>query len=109
MKKYNVNFELQSRVRKYLEYKLKNESNSQEESTVMRKLNGDLKKELIMESVGKIFYEIPFFKDNFTRTTIEKIVLSLKQINLNPDEYLIYVNKHKKLFKKFTGKHIGCR
>lgn len=97
MKKYNVNFELQSRVRKYLEYKLKNENNSQEESSVMRKLNSALNKELIMESVGKIFNENPFFKDNFTRATIEKIVLSLKQINLNPDEYLIYVNNNFKL------------
>ena len=91
MTRYKVNFEIQSRVRKYIEYTLKNESNSEQENLILNKLNKSLKKELMMESMGKFIKEIPFFKDNFCSETIEKIVFSLKKVQLNPEDFLFNV------------------
>lgn len=98
MSKYKINFELQSRVRKYLEYTLKNETNADEESQVMKKLNKSLKNELVMESVGRIIKSVPFFKDNFSPKTIEKLTYLLKKINLSPEEFLSNVNNYYIIF-----------
>jgi len=93
MNRHAVNFELQSRVRKYLEYTLWNESKSEEEeNSILNKLNKTLKQELLMESLGKHLKDIPFFKNNFSQTTIQKIVFSLRKIQLNPEEFVINVN-----------------
>lgn len=79
MSKNNINFGLQSKVRKYLEYTLKNESNQDEERGVLMKLSTSLRNELVMESSGKILKSIPFFKDNFSVSTIEKNGLFFKK------------------------------
>ena len=94
MKTHNISFELQSRVRKSLEYTLKNEaSNSDQDNIIMNKLNSSLKNELLIESLGKIIKEIPFFKNNFSNSTIESLVFTLKKIQLSPEEFLYKVIK----------------
>lgn len=91
MSRHTVPFELQSRVRKYLEYTLTNESHSDDEDFIMGKLNKNLKEELLMESVGKLIRDIPFFKNNFSAITIQKLVFALKKTQLNPEEFVINV------------------
>ena len=91
MTNYKVDFELQSRVRKYLEYTLKNQTNSEAELIILKKLNKSLKKELLMESIGKLIKEIPFFKNNLSENSIEKLTFSLKKIELTPEEFLYTV------------------
>lgn len=55
------------------------------------KLSTSLRNELVMESSGKILKSIPFFKDNFSVSTIEKMVYSLKKVRLSPEELLTKV------------------
>ena len=94
MNTYDVHFELQSRVRKYLEYTLKNEkNNSDSENLILSKLNKSLKNELLMESVGKFLKEIPFFSENFSNITIQRCVNSLRKLQLSPEEFLFHVKK----------------
>ncbi len=83
---------MQSRVRKYLEYTLKNESNSEEDEThILNKLNKSLRNELLIESLGKIIKEIPFFKKNFSNSSIEQLVFALRKLRLSPEEFLYRV------------------
>ena len=91
MKKKNLDFELQSRVRRYLEYTLKNESNLEEEQKILLKLTKSLKNEVLLESFGKYIENIPFFKNNFSKETIENIVLSLKELRFSPEEFIYRV------------------
>ena len=92
MRKHNVSFELQSRVRKYLEYTLKNQvSNSDGENNILNKLNSSLKKELLIESLGKFIKQIPFFKNNFSNDSIENLAFCLKKLQLSPEEFLYRV------------------
>jgi len=92
MNNYDVNFELQSRVRKYLEYTLKNETNSSDgENIILNKLNKSLKNELLMESVGKFLKEIPFFNENFSALAIQRCVTSMRKLQLSPEEFLYHV------------------
>lgn len=92
MKKQNVNFELQSRVRKYLEYIMYNESNAEQESEVLNKLTKSLKKEVLLESYGKFIENIPLFNDNFSNETKEKLVFALRTLNYSPEEYVYQVS-----------------
>lgn len=91
MKKKNLDFELQSRVRRYLEYTMKNESNLEEEQKILLKLTKSLKNEVLLESFGKYIENIPFFKNNFSKETIENIVLSLKELRFSPEEFIYRV------------------
>ena len=108
MNKQNLNFELQSRVRKYLEYTLNHESNMDSENEILNKLTKSLKKEVLMESYGKYINELPFFNDNFSNETKEKIVLALRSLTFSPEEYiyqvilLVFMFLYKKVY--FIGK-----
>ena len=93
MRTHDVSFELQSRVTRSLEYALINGvSNLDQENTILNKLNLSLKNELLIESLGKIIKEIPFFTNNFSNSTIDNLVFSLKKIQLSPEEFLFRVN-----------------
>ena len=92
MRTHNVNFELQSRVRKSLQYSMKNEfSNSFQDNVILDKINLSLKKELVIESLGKLIKGIPFFKNNFSNSTNENLAFHLKKIQLSPGQYLYKV------------------
>ena len=94
MNKNNLNFELKSRVRRYLEFKIKNESNLDNESceAILKKLTTKLKNEVLLESFGKYIENIPFFKENFSKSTLEKLSLSLRELSFSPEEIIYQVH-----------------
>jgi hypothetical protein len=94
MNSKNINFELQGRVRKYLEYIMHKETNVEKESAILNKLTFALKKEVILESNGKFIYEIPLFNQNFSAKTLEQLAFSLKQVRYSPEEYIYHVLLH---------------
>ena len=67
MNNKNINFELQGRVRKYLEYIMHKETNSERENEILNKLTHALKRELILESNGKYLYQTPLFSHQIKR------------------------------------------
>ena len=101
MKRKNINFELQGRVRKCLEYMMQKESNSDEENIILKKLTNALKQELALESNGKMLHQIPFLKSNFSRDFIEELSHSLKETKMSPEEVLYQVTKYLILWKLF--------
>ena len=90
MNKNNLNFELKGRVRRYLEFKIKNESNLDTQSceSILQKLTTKLKNEVLLESFGKYIENIPFFKENFSKSTLEKLSLSLRELSFSPEEII---------------------
>lgn len=93
MTNHKVSFELQSRVRKYLEYTMKNTNHMEEEKIILNKLNKSLKDELLIESMGKVIKEVAFFKDNFSEQFLEKLAFVLKKRQVSPEEFLYKVYK----------------
>ena len=90
MGKHDLDFQLQSRVRRYLEYTSKNESKIDEKDMILNKLTKSLREEVLLQSNGKFVQENRFF-NNFSHQTKEKIILSLKEIRFSPEEYVFYV------------------
>ena len=93
MRKNNLNFELKSRVRRYLEYKKENENNLDVKACneIFNKLNKSLRDEVHLESVGKYIENIPFFNRNFSKTTNKKLAFSLKELSFSPEEIIYKV------------------
>ena len=109
MNKNNLNFELKSRVRRYLEFKMKNESSLDSESceSILQKLTKKMKHEVLLESFGKYIENVPFFKENFSKSTLEKLSLSLRELSFSPEEiiykvkfYFYFFQKKKQIFRK---------
>lgn len=91
MNKNHLNFELQSKVRRYLEYKMKNESNIEGEKLILGKLTQNIRNEVVLEACGQHIRDLPFFKNNFSKGVLENMILSLTEISLSPEETLYYV------------------
>ena len=96
MQDKNISFELQIRVRKYLEYVMKKDVNDDQENEILGKLNKALKNEVILQSRGKILAQNCLFKDNFSKNTIDALSLKLRKLTVGPEEivykvYLIYM------------------
>ena len=90
MNKKRINFDLRMRIRKYLEYVWKEEQsqNSYEENLIIDKLSSYLKKELLLETNGKILAQIPFFNKNFSNETLRKLVYRLEETHFMPGDII---------------------
>ena len=84
-----MKFELQGKVRKYLDYMFHKDFDSAKEIEALSKLSNTLKRKLVLDSHVKILTKIPFFNKNFSEETIEELALYLKEIKFSPEE-LIY-------------------
>lgn len=91
MRSKNINFELQGRVRKYLEYIMHKEINNEKENEILNKLTFALRKEVILESNGKFLYNTELFRQNFSAFTLQNLSFVLKQIRYSPEEFIFHV------------------
>ena len=89
MRNKNINFELQSRVRKYLEFVMKKDINDEQENEILNKLNKSLKNEVILHSRGKTFFQNSLFTNHFSVQTLENLSLYIRKLTISPEE-LVY-------------------
>ena len=99
MSSNSIDFELQGRVRKYLEYIMCKESNHGKENEILSKLTPALKRELILEANVNNIYQIPLFSKNFSERVIEELAFSIKQVRYSPEEYIFHVNYYIYLYE----------
>lgn len=100
MKNKNINFELCGRVRKYLEYMMHSETNTEKENEILNKMTHALRKELILESNSKYIDQIPLFSNNFSKAALEELAFSLKRVRYSPEEFVFHVIILYKTLKK---------
>lgn len=91
MNRKNISFELKERVRKYLEFICKRQTNDRKENEIIHKLNKALKKEVMLEAYGKILMKTPKFRDNFSVDTLENIVFLMRPLTFSPEEFIYKV------------------
>lgn len=100
MKNKNIDFELQGKVRKYLEYMMHSETDIEKEKEIFNKLTYALKKELILQSNGKYINQIPLFTENFSIQTLENLPFVMKERKFCPEEYIYHVKFFVQIHKK---------
>lgn len=90
MKKKYISFELQMRIRKYLEYIRKKEIFEYNEATMITldKLSDTLKEELLLEANGSILKEIKMLSCNFSEESLRKMVMIMKEKRYSPGEVI---------------------
>lgn len=101
MNKKKIDFELQGRVRKYLEYTMDKERNSDKEMEILDKLTASLKNEVLLQSHGNILTQIPFFTRNFSAQTVQTLSFSMKKVKFSPEEYIYKVKFFYKIYINF--------
>lgn len=86
MKRNNVDFDFQFRVRKYLEHYIKEDFESEKEEQILNKLSNTIKDEYLYQIYGKKISKIPFFEKNFSKKCIVSIAKTIKKMDLSPGE-----------------------
>lgn len=93
MRRKNVNPDLQTRIREYLNF-IWNEEKSQhteEEAKVIKSLSYSLKEELALETNGEFLKKISFFPRYFSERGLTKMAMQFKEIFLTPEDVVFQV------------------
>ena len=93
MRRKNINSELQTRIREYLNFLWKEEKtqNMEEENKIINTLSNSLKEELNLESFGFFLKNNPLFTKFFSETTLKKLVNVMVEIFATPDDIIFMV------------------
>ena len=90
MSSKNIDFETRNKVRNYLEhiYQEEKSANYEEVNQIISKLSKSLKHKLSKASFYEVLKGIPFFFNNFSDYSLQKISLELKELNFTPGEVI---------------------
>ena len=80
MKNNKIDFDFQFRVRKYIEYIFREESDKKKEDKIFKKLSKPIKDEFFNQMYGKKLNSIAFFKQNFSADGLRAISTIMKKI-----------------------------
>ena len=87
----NIEFDLQNKVRQYINGLYDNDFDAQEaETNVINKLDFSLKGELLFKVNGKLLMSTPIF-NKFSIKTIRKMVYVMKKVNFHPNDIIFQV------------------
>ena len=92
MVKNNINFNLQNKVRRYLEYLFNEEKEGDNKGlVVLQSLSKSLKEELMMDVYGKEIKNINFLSLNFSENFLNALILKFKEVSYGPEEIIFKV------------------
>jgi hypothetical protein len=93
MKMKNIDFDIQIKIRKYLEYiwgkGTELEKKSQENSLELPK---SLRNEVLVRSQGEVIKQNQIFVKNFSEETLRSIAIIMIQIHFSPEEWIFMVD-----------------
>jgi hypothetical protein len=90
MKRKNIEFGLQGKIRSYLDYILKEAElgSSEKEQELIGKLSLSLRKELLLQANGKTLMNSSVLRNNFSLKTIQKLTELMIPLDLAPEDYI---------------------
>ena len=91
MRKKNIEYDLQIKVRKYLNFIYDQNDYVEKEKEIINKLSSSLKEEILIRANGTILKNLPLFSKNFSEETLRKTVFLMKNIKFYPEEIIYTV------------------
>lgn len=91
MKRNDVDFDFQFRVRKFLEHQINGDFEREKEEIIFNKLSNTIKDEFLYQVYGKKLTKIPFFHTNLSQNCIMALSKIIEKIDLAPGELLTKV------------------
>ena len=94
MNRKNINSELQTRIREYLNFTWNEEKtqNIEEEEKIISSLSASLKEELKLESFGFFVKNNPLFIKFFSDESLKSLINVMKEIFYTPDDVIFQVS-----------------
>ena len=98
MKRKNLDYDLQTRVRRSLEYMVNQEEAEQflQEQKLLDKLPFSLKDEVLLQTNGKILADNQTFIKFFSEDVFRQLVRIMKRKRFTPEEVIFSVRIYKK-------------
>ena len=93
MRKKNVEYDLQVKVRKYLHFIYDQAENVDREKDIIGKLSNSLKEDVLIRANGSYLKNFKLFTKNFSEETLRKTVFLMKNIKFYPEEIIYEVFK----------------
>ena len=97
MKRKNINYEMQDRVRKYLHFFLRDRDSqhSKKVEGILEKFSFNLREEIYLSTNGVILKNFPILKENFSEDFLRKLVFKMNHVSFIPEENIFLVKKKK--------------
>ncbi len=87
-----VEYDLQVRVRKYLEYEFMDGSNETDrDEKILGELPKSLKEEVLLQANGSVLKLFPMFCENFSERVLRKMIHIMKPCRFTPEEIIFEV------------------
>ena len=101
MKSKKIDYELQARARKYLEFVWQEEklANNESSDKILEKLSSNIREEVLLQSNGKFLLNYPMLCKNFSEKTMRKLVNLIKPVRYSPEEIILEVKLNMIIFK----------
>ena len=95
MKKKNIDFYTQLRVRKYMHFLWEQQAKqtSDKENALLGTLTPNLQYSLMSQTRGKILFPIELFSKNFSPDLLKQILFIMKPVTFDPDSFIYKVIK----------------
>ena len=91
MQRKNIEFDLQNKIRQYINSIFDQNTNSLEtENYLINKLNSTLKSELLFKANRNFLKSCSIFS-KFEQATLKKLTLAMKNIHYYPEDYIFQV------------------
>lgn len=96
LKKNNIDFETQMQVKKYMNFlwKIEERQTTEKESEIFNKLSSHLKEEILLQTYGKILFQIPLFNKNFSKHFLTRVLSLMKPVYYDPNSIIYQVKNY---------------
>ena len=103
MRRKKIDFELQGKVRCYLDFILKENinDNSEKEKELINKLGISLRKELLYQANGHILMKSPILKNNLSNKTINRLTEIMIPMELASDDCVFEVYEYSRFINNY--------
>lgn len=92
MRRKNIEYDVQVKVRKYLNFVYDQHSaNAEKEHELIEKLSNTLREEVLIRANGNILKMMPLFRKNFSESTLRKLVFTMNNVSFYPEEIIFQV------------------
>lgn len=64
---------------------------TEKENEIFNKLSSNLKEQILLQTYGNILFQIPMFKNNFSKTFLTRVLSLMKPVYFDPDSIIYEV------------------
>lgn len=94
MKKNEIDFSTQLKIKNYMNFLWVNEAKqtSGTENEIFNKFTPNLKRAFLSQTLGKFLFKVPLFERNFSKAFLEELLFVMKPMNFEANSFIYKVH-----------------